>query len=278
MNLHQVVSPAISAINPPQIVGIRQNVGPNINADGTQGSPKYATPGSITASIGGTFTGSIDSANPTTLIVAAVLSGSLQVGDAVSGSDGTNSLLPNTTIVDQLSGPPGGAGNYEISAAPATGELASCTVTSASTILNVTAIAGGVLRPGQTLADAGAVITPGTMITSQIFGTNGGVGLYELSDQQTVASEAITTSMSLIAQVQPLTGGALRRMDALNLQGSHRSIYFNADVKGIVRVGLKGGDLVILPDQSIWLINQLQEPWYSTAGLQHAVITLQKGS
>ena len=60
-------------------------------------------------------------------------------------------------------------------------------------VLTVTGVTSGTVAVGQTLSDAGNVVAPGTTITS--FGTgSGGTGTYNLSNPQTVASEAITLS------------------------------------------------------------------------------------
>jgi hypothetical protein len=248
-----------------------------VATDGSQ-IPGYATPGALTASIGGTFTASIPDPinNPTTLNVAAVLTGSLQVGDAVSGTDGSGNSLPaGTSILSQLTGTPGGIGTYQMSVG---GTLGSCTVTSASDVLNATAVAAGVLQSGQTLADATSALLPGTLITGQISGSQGGPGLYSISQQQTAASEAMTTSLSLFAQVQPMASGDLRHMDALNIQGSHRALYYNGQINGIVRVALKGGDVVTLANGSVWKVTQSLEPFYDTASWSKVAITLQLGS
>jgi hypothetical protein len=274
LNLHSVVSSAIGAINPNQFVGVRSSIGNSVADDGSV-SPAYATPGSLAASIGGTFTAS---ASGTTLTVSAVLSGSLQEGDAVSGTDGVNSLPVGCVIAAWLTGTPGGIGTYQISSAPAGGVLNSCTVTSLSTVLNVSAVIGGVLQPGQDISDVTAALLAGTLITGQISGVAGGIGLYSINQQQTVTSEAMTTSMTIVAQVQALSGSDLRHMDALNLQGSHRSLYASVDLRSGVRVKIRGGDLVILPSGSTWLVNQGVEPWYSSAGWVKCVITLQDGS
>lgn len=213
----------------------------------------------------------------TTLSVSAVLTGSLQAGDDVSGTDGTNSLLPDTTIIEQLSGTAGGLGTYELSQAPLSGILNSCEVTSASTVLNATVIASGVLQPGQTLADLTGGLLAGTLITGQLQGTTGAPGLYSISEQQTVASEAMTTSMTLLAQVQPLTATALRHVDMLNLQGQHLTLYLNAQLHGGVRVAVKGGDLVRLADGSVYLVTEILENW-SPDGWGRLLITMQDGS
>ena len=275
MNLHQIVSPLIGVLNPNQIIGIRVSIGAVTADDGTT-TPGYATPGAITASIGGTFTASIpDPVNaPTTLNVSAVLTGSLQPTDVVSGTDGAGNALPaGVRILSQLSGTPGGAGTYQLSAGATLGV---CTVTAASTILNVSAVASGLLLPAQTLAGAG--VAAGTMITGQLSGSPGGAGLYSVTQQQTAAAVAMTTVLSVYAQVQPLSASDLRHVDMINLQGTHRAIYINGAVHGQVRVGLKGGDLVTLPNGSVWLVQQPLESFYETAGWTKALITLQDGS
>jgi hypothetical protein len=99
-----------------------------------------------------------------------------------------------------------------------------------------------------------------------------------VTQQQTVAPETMTTSMMIVAQVQAMSGGDLRHTDALNLQGSHRVLYASLDIRGIVRVTLRGGDLVVLPDGSVWLVQQSVEPWYSSAGWVKCLITAQDGS
>jgi hypothetical protein len=274
VNLHQIVSSAIGAVNPQQQIGVRVSVGstPNPSGDATS-SPAYATPGAITAAIGGTFTAT---AAGTTLSVSAVLSGSLQAGDAVSGSDGANTLPAGCYIIAQLSGTAGGTGTYQLSAAPASGTLGACTVTSASTVLDVSAVSAGVLQPGQALADSGALLA-GTTITASLGGA-GGPGLYSVSQQQTVAAEAMSTAMTILAQVQPLAASELRHVDALNLQGTHRACYVSAPIRGQQRPTLKGGDLVTLPDGSTWLVTQPLEAYFETSGWTKFMITLQDGS
>ncbi len=278
MNLLQTTFSLIGAVNPNQFVAIQTSVGVTEAADGSE-LPVYATPGQITASIGGTFTASIpDPTNPTTLDVTTVLTGSLQVGDAVSANDGVNMLPADCTILSQLSGTIGGVGTYQTSDSTLSGVLEATTLTSASTVLNVSAVSQGVLQAGQTLADNPSVLLPGTMITGLISGEDGGIGLYSLTEQQTVTAEAMTTTLSILAQVQPLAANELRHMDMLNLQGSHRAIYINGKLAGAVRVALKGGDLVTLADGTKWLVTQALESFYNTSGWDKASITLQDGS
>ena len=78
-------------------------------------------------------------------------------------------------------------------------QAASCSFTGSITgsVLTVTAVASGVLQASQTLCGSG--ITPGTLISSLGTGT-GGVGTYNVSQSQTVASGSMT------ATTRPLYG------------------------------------------------------------------------
>jgi hypothetical protein len=272
MNLNAIVAPLIGAVNPNQPAQIRVSIGQDAS-----GNPAYATPGSLTASIGAVFTASVAG---TTMTVTGVASGIISANDALSGTDGAGNALPaGAYVYEQLTGSPaGGVGTYELGGVTDSQVLESTTVTGASTLLNITAVTKGVPQPGQTLADAGPVLLAGTMITGQLSGPQGGVGAYSLSQQQTVAPEAMTTSMTLYVQEQALTGGDLRHMDALNLQGSHRALYVNNNIRGAVRVALKGGDIVTLANGSVWLVTQVLEPFFDSAGWQKCVITEQDGS
>lgn len=142
--------------------------------------------GVFTGSIGGTFT---CTASGTTLSLGTVLTGSLQVGDSVSGTDGTNSLPGGCYIVRQIGGAAGGIGTYQLSAPTLSGTLNTCTVTSSSTTLNITGVTSGALGVADVIS--GGSIISGTYITSLISAT-GGVGLYGISGTgQTVASGTV---------------------------------------------------------------------------------------
>lgn len=65
----------------------------------------------------------------------------------------------------------------------------SFTASIAGNLLTVTAVAAGILQPGQTITGAG--VTAGTMVTG--YGTGqGGVGTYSVNNSQSIASEAMT--------------------------------------------------------------------------------------
>lgn len=130
-----------------------------------------------TAAIGSTFTGT---GSGTTLTVAGIV-GYLSVGDLVAGSG----IPAGTTIVAQLTGTTGSNGNYQTSVA--TSAAGACTAQ--SSVMNVTAGSG--LAVDQFVFDAAGDIAEGTQILSQLSGSAGGVGRYEISIRQRVASGAI---------------------------------------------------------------------------------------
>lgn len=76
-------------------------------------------------------------------------------------------------------------------------------------------------------------------------------------------------------QVQALSGKELALLSGLNIQGVLRKIYLNGDWEGLVRPAGKGGDLVTLPDGTVWLIVQVLEHWPDWTS---AAIALQNGS
>jgi hypothetical protein len=147
------------------------------------------------------------------------------------------------------------------------------------TVLDITAIAQGVPQIGQMLADGSSAILAGTMITGQLTGLPGGIGTYSLNQAQTVASEAMTTSMTLQGQIQPITWRDLQQMDGINLGGVRWKIYLYGEVDAVVRPEKKGGDLITIfaPNQhaGVWLVAQVLEAWN---GWVCAAIVLQDGA
>lgn len=145
------------------------------------------TEASFTASMGSAFTASRAG---TTLTVSAISAGYLSAGDVVT--HGT--IQVGTLIVSQLSGSPGGIGTYQTDT---TGTASSGASTATSSVLNVTICASPDIAVGQTVVMTS--IQVGTLITTQISGTAGGVGLYQtevngVKVQQTVASAAGTST------------------------------------------------------------------------------------
>ena len=69
------------------------------------------------------------------------------------------------------------------------------------------------------------------------------------------------TDGNVKAQVQALSYRDLQQIAGLNLNGVRRAIYLYGEFDGVVRSVVKGGDIVILPGGSSWLIAQVLEQW-----------------
>lgn len=87
--------------------------------------------------------------------------------------------------------------NYADIASVFTVASASVTASIASTTMTVTVVGSGTLYPGASVMGTG--ILPGTVILSQLTGTTGGVGTYQVSVSQTFASGTITTGAHYFA-------------------------------------------------------------------------------
>jgi hypothetical protein len=93
------------------------------------------------------------------------------------------------------------------------------------------------------------------------------------SDGIRVPSYGSTVTMS--GQLQSLSYQDLRQLDGLNIQGVRRALYLNGEWPAVVRPQGVGGDLVTLPDQTVWLVAQVLEDWNITSGWTKLCITLQ---
>jgi hypothetical protein len=86
-------------------------------------------------------------------------------------------------------------GSSNVPAATITGSIA-------GTVLTVTAVSGGIISTGETLFDTTGNLLAGTMISS--FGSGSGLlGTYNVSQSQSVASEAMTCVMPSLFSVTP---------------------------------------------------------------------------
>lgn len=79
--------------------------------------------------------------------------------------------------------------NFADIASLITAVTASTTASIAGTTLTVTVLGSGTVYPGMNLTGTGVI--PGTIVLTQISGTTGGVGTYQVSQSQTVASTTI---------------------------------------------------------------------------------------
>ena len=79
---------------------------------------------------------------------------------------------------------------------------ASFTANIIATTMTVSAVASGSIIVGMTLSSAGSGFVAGTTVTAFVSGTPGGVGVYTVSETQTVGSSAFTaTSTNRILQI-----------------------------------------------------------------------------
>jgi hypothetical protein len=162
---------------------------------GGAGISNSAPPQITNAGVG--FTGFVDDGSGgtvkgTVLTVQTVAAGVIRLGAPLTGG----AVAAGTVILSQISGPAGGAGTYNVSGQPQL--LGQCAFTGSMTTtaqLTVTAIASGALAFGQLLQGPG--VPPGCLLSTQISGVAGGVGLYNITSSVNVASEAMTATWSL---------------------------------------------------------------------------------
>lgn len=99
---------------------------------------------------------------------------------------------------------------------------------------------------------------------------------YTVADNGTGAQiPSYASPVEVRAQVQPLSSTDIRMMDGLNLQGNFRAMYIDANWQGISRPNVKGGDLVTLPDGTLWLVSTVLEAWSASAGWTKVAVTQQ---
>ena len=130
----------------------------------------------------------------TVLTVTAVVSGTLAVGQWVTGLDSVSGIPVGTTIVSFGSGS-GGTGTYNLSAS-ATVAGATFTGSGSGTNLTTTSVTG-TIGIGDVIAGTG--VPTGTTIVSQTSGTPGGAGVYVTSGATTASSASITAGITVTA-------------------------------------------------------------------------------
>ena len=84
-----------------------------------------------------------------------------------------------------------------------------------------------------------------------------------------------TTVSGVQVQVQALGYRDLQQINGLNLNGTRRKIYLNGALDGVVRSQMRGGDLITLPDGSVYLVALVLEQWPDWCS---CAVTLQDGS
>lgn len=164
-----------------------------------------STAASVTGLIqGAAVTGTISG---TTLTVSAVASGTLRVGQTISGTGVTSG-----TTITALGTGTGSTGTYTVSVSQTV--ASSTSITAKSNVLEVTAVASGSLSIGQTITGTG--IPFGVTITA--FGTgSGNTGTYTISDSPLYVTSG-TISATAGTVVVGNTGGS---KDAIVVSHTH---------------------------------------------------------
>ena len=72
---------------------------------------------------------------------------------------------------------------------------------------------------------------------------------------------AYATFTDVPCQIQALTYTDIIQAEGLNIQGTRRSIYINGKWESLNRSVAKGGDMLTMPDGTVWLIAHVLEAW-----------------
>lgn len=150
-----------------------------IICEGTIDNGAGSAGNTLTVTAESSFTGSISG----TTLTASSVTGTIGLNQFINGSG----ILPNTQIVEQLTGTTGGAGTYRLNISQTLGSTAITTITS------------GVLYVGAIIS--GSTITPGTTIIALDTGT-GGAGTYTVGGSpQNRASQTVTSAVTVTVPV-----------------------------------------------------------------------------
>ncbi len=124
----------------------------------------------------------------------------------------TAAVIGNKVYADYSTGAVrAAAAGSPVTGASVTGAIAPASSTSvtasiADNVMTVTVVGSGMLVNGATLSGSG--VTTGTQIVAQLSGTAGGVGTYQVSKSQTVASTTITAAYGVLT-VSAVSSGTL---------------------------------------------------------------------
>lgn len=83
------------------------------------------------------------------------------------------------------------------------------------------------------------------------------------------------TPITVQAQVQALDANDLRQISGINQQGEKIAIYVNGTLLGEVRPDGAGGDIILMPDGSTWLVIKVLENWGTIDGWTKVVCVRQ---
>jgi hypothetical protein len=80
------------------------------------------------------------------------------------------------------------------------------------------------------------------------------------------------------AQAQPLSSNEINQLNGINIQGEKRAFYLSGVFEDLSRISQQGGDLITLPDGTVWLIVQTLENWIINNGWIKVATIQQNGS
>ena len=103
---------------------------------------------------------------------------------------------------------------------------------------------------------ANAISSINPMMQCQWYKSTGNSSMLGTSRTPTYAPMAMIT-----AQVQQLTAADLKHMNDLNMSGITRKVWCDVTLTGIDRAAGLGGDKLVLPDGTFWLVVQVVETW-----------------
>lgn len=143
----------------------------------------------------------------------------------VLNAGSSTSAIEQTAYVQNSTGAVQFGSNW--TGASATATIAEDVVTGSisGTTLTVSAVTSGQVNVNETFTGSG--VAAGTFIVSQLTGTPGGVGTYQVNNAQTVASETLTGSYSLMT-VTAVASGSLGLGDVLSGAGVTAGTYIVA--------------------------------------------------
>lgn len=98
------------------------------------------------------------------------------------------------------------------------------------------------------------------------------------TDTDGTRTPAYATPLEVQAQKQPMTWQDTQQVDGLNINGEKSAFYVSGDWEALVRSTARGGDLITLPDGTIWLVVMPLENWFSTSGWAKVACVLQNGA
>lgn len=152
------------------------------------GAPNAPSTAVVTGAVAASTASVTGSIADNILTVTAVGSGVLVPGGTLSGTG----VASGTKIVTQLSGTPGGVGEYAVNIPEQ--DVDSTTISETYGTLTVSGVSSGVLGVGDTLS--GADVVAGTSITALLTGV-GGTGTYVVDNNTVVGSTTITAGTAV---------------------------------------------------------------------------------